>query len=306
MNKRAENTENALTTQVSEFLAPATIRSLFWRPRFAVESKVLVHAPFLFWLTSVIQPRRVAVLGADDGVAHFMFCQSLDKMGTLGRVDGIGLWADEKDKAGCVPANLADHEESFYEDISMLCAASDIVAAAETLPDDSFDLLFVDLTRFNDDVQPGIEAWQRMLRDGAVLLLHGTNETEIRPRLAGALQKLAERHSMIRFRDGAGLTVVAVGSDMPPRLQNLMSAASGSEMPPEIAVIFRRLGQSIVKDIEVKGMRSRENAASKELAEVQRSLEKVSDELSALQQNYELRSRKLAEAESMLFNLRSD
>lgn len=304
MDRDANDRANALTTQVGEFLAPTTIRSLFWRPRFVTENPLLLHTPFLFWLTSIVQPRRIAVLGANDGYAHFLFCQAIDKANIHGRVEGFGFWpAEEDDRPARLPSLLSDHEQKFYEDASILRPAMNIDSACEQLPEESYDIVFVDLEALPDDENPSAANWRRLLKENAILLLHGTNSHVADSRVSTGLAKLRNQAQSIEIRDGKGLSVLVSGKETPERLRNLLKTVDRREIPPEIAVIFRRLGQSLAHDVEAKALRRRERSSNKDLLGARSELEAANDELETLREAYDLRTKKVAEIEAKLFDL---
>ncbi|MDO5529083.1 MAG: hypothetical protein Q4F71_06745 [Paracoccus sp. (in: a-proteobacteria)] len=304
MDRDANDRANALTTQVGEFLAPTTIRSLFWRPRFVTENPLLLHTPFLFWLTSIVQPRRIAVLGANDGYAHFLFCQAIDKANIHGRVEGFGFWpSGEDDRPAQLPSLLSDHEQKFYEDASVLRTAKDNEAACEQLPEESYDIVFVDLEALPDDENPSAANWRRLLKENAILLLHGTNSHAADSRVSTGLAKLRNQAQSIEFRDGKGLSVLVSGKETPERLRNLLKTVDRREIPPEIAVIFRRLGQSLAHDVEAKALRRRVQSSNKDLLGARTELEAANDELETLREAYDLRTKKVAEIEAKLFDL---
>lgn len=307
MTPLTDAAETALANPAVDILPASILRALFLRPRLEVDSPALPHSPFLLWLSAVAQPRRIAVLGADDGHVHFLFCQALDKANIPGRVLGAGFWKEPRTGASAkVPAALADHERQFYEELSDLRAFPDMASATAALLPQGIDLLFVDLETYPDGAQPDGARWLDALRPDALIVLHGTNALPSRPRLQAALAMLGLSRRRIDFRKGRGLAILLRPEAAPPRLQGMLAACDMGEVPADVAAIFRRLGRTLVAEAEARTLRIRERTATKAQAELRQALEAAQGELALLRDSHALQGRKLAEAQSDLFDARAD
>jgi|GEM_PF-5890307 len=308
MNLTAKTPDAVLTDTANGFLAPATINSLFWRPRFVANSPVLVHAPFLFWLAGVKKIQRAAVLGAGDGVAHFLLCQCIDKLAQQGRCYGFDFSKNprEKNAATSIPAALSRHAERFYEDISYLRSMHSVNDALSMPAEASLDAIFIDLDAIPDGQVPHFEECASLLTDQGVLIVHGTNKLQDRKKADTPFFKQFEKLPRLDFSEGSGITVFPVGQNVPPRLSNLLTAAENGVLPPEFESVFRRLGRSIVALEDVRTARACASASSLELKKVQEELEVEKRRNSEIQDGYEARGRKLSNAQSVQFDLQHE
>lgn len=310
MIKKSDTPENALMAQSSELFAPLTVQPLFWRPRFRSESPLRLHAPFLLWLASASNARQIAVLGVEDGYGHFLFCQAIDKSNGPGTVQGIGWWREGKSGTplGKVPEALAEHGATFYEDISELRAAADLMAGLDSLRAGSLDLLFVDLSQESAEIPSSeglrLESLGSLLRESGLLVLHGTHHSAAAARLKANVEKLKTDAHLIEFSEGEGLWVIALGKAVPPRLQSLLALSEEGRLPREIAVIFRRLGQGLVAEGDLKSLNSRYKNGIKNLTESRTALESLGREMALLQQVSDAQAQKLADLQSQAYEMR--
>ena len=307
MSRTTENPENAVATTTHEFFAPATIKPLFWRPRFRVSSPVQSHAPLLFWLAADAHVRRAGVLGAGDGFSHFLLCQAIDKLNSGGRCTGLGFWTDRKSGEECSqpPTALREHAEQFYEGISDLRAVANLGEAIEIFGENELDFLFVDLSALPEADPPHVEDLVERLGSNAILVFHGTNALRHCCDYRSSFGKQLDRLDCLEFREGAGVRVFPIGEDQPLRLKKLMTAREHGEVPGDIDVVFRRLGQSIAAMEEVRALEIKVSCLTKALAEAQARDKEAQQELPDLREAYKLRSKKLSETQSLIFDLQN-
>ncbi|WP_297772748.1 hypothetical protein [uncultured Roseovarius sp.] len=307
MNLSNQSSETMVATTTHEFFAPATIKPLFWRPRFRVNSPVQLHAPMLLWLAADARIKHVGVLGVGDGFAHFLFCQAIDKLNTQGCCSGFGFWIDRDSGAARVqpPSVLSEHAEQFYEDISDIRTCLGTTEAIETIIENSLDLLFIDLDALAENDYPHVEDLIRLLQSNAIMIIHGTNALRRDSDHGVTLAKQLGRLERLEFREGAGLTVFPIGEEQPSRLKSLMKARENGEVPRDIQLVFRRLGQSLAAIEETRTLKSKIASSTKALAEVQEKLKSTKQELADLSDAYEQRSRKVSESQSLVFDVQT-
>lgn len=296
MNSRsltaAQSRDNVLPTQ-DLLLAPTQLQSLFWKPRYLVDSDVTIHVPLLYWLCSALWPRSVAVIGADDGMAHFAFCEAMDRLGIEGRCQAVGFWRDAEGdtKAAPPPIDLQNHETRFYEGISSLipCDQFDQVPSKVS----GADLVFWDLKTAPQNNELLLAAvFESMGKDG-LLILHGQAQDEPAPRFL-------EKQSHLKVAIGRGLYLVSKRHDLPSQLDTLTEPKSGSLLRTDIEQIFRRAGQGMDAAAKLEALRQVQKAAV-ENNEISKS---AIDELASLQKSYDIRGAKLVEALSEMYGLR--
>ena len=267
----------------------------------------MAHVPFLFWIVAALQPRQVATCGVGAGVAHFAFCQGMDKQNIPGRCRGLGSWVGSSGKSGAleVPKALKEHGEQFYNDVSTLAAVADPYAMLQSLRSHSLDLLLVDLCELGEAEQPSYDEWLERLKPNGVLILHGIEALAGAPSQLSRIDAFLNGRERLEFRSGKGLAVVPLGGAHPPRLQALLKACPSGEVPGEVDLFFRRLGQgleAVASNAALKPQLSKTRAAVKD---AEKKVAAVEAEIKALEEAYEERSRKVAVSQSEAFAYQS-
>lgn len=307
MNDMSTEPKNGLTSPQSELFSPSLYETLFWRPRFLVNSPVLLYAPFLFWLTAMVQPRRIVVVGADDGQAHFVFCQAIDKLNLRASCLGLGIWSDAD---GSVPAALHDHNLRFYEDMGNLVACPSCESAVSQIAPRAGDLLFIDLDALGADMAPDLDDCLSAMGDSGILVVHGLNgligpePSDLTP-AADALRKRIGHLEQIRFPAGAGLGLYILGEGAPPRLRGLLEADEHGLVPREIGAVFRTLGEGLGALERAQRLERDAEALRGSLAGSEKAREDNAAELAEYRRSHDLTLRKLAQARAQMFDQQS-
>ena len=260
------------------FLAPSLFHSLFWKPRFLVDSPVTAYLPLLFWLSSVLRPRHVGVLGCDDGAAHFAFCQALDHLGIEGNCQGFGFWQDPEadNRGGAVPKILAQHQEMLYEGKSQLvpCAGS-VDAAFRRMKAGGLDLLFCDLASLPDKGHASGEHLLGYLSTPGILVIHGTRPTDGESADVEGIHRFLAARPHVDFPDEQGLTLLCNSDDMPAPLISLFDAAPGGVLRRDVEQVFRRSGQGLRAAAAAIASAEAHRQAHRTIAEIDSSLKQA-------------------------------
>jgi hypothetical protein len=233
-------------------LAPSLARTLFWEPDFLVDSRILVHVPLLFWLVGVLHPRRIAVLGCNDGMAHFAFCQALERLGIDGRSLGFGFWGEATSGGdACLPpADLTRHQNQHHDGRSQLLACSSVGEAVDQIGPGQADLLFVDLTVLPDSGEPERARWLRCLSRPGVLVMHGVGAEAVAGAVVAETARSLDADGVIEFPGGAGVVVVAAGEDLPEALKTLLAQAANGKPGRHVEAVFTRVGQGLMAKLQ--------------------------------------------------------
>lgn len=182
-------------------LSPASFRV----PEHMTPSAWIEHGPFGFWLVETLAPRRFVELGVGNGFSYFCLCQGIRRAGLATEAFGVDRWDDES------RAEEAEAANQRYAAFSTLVRTSFDVAATGFAPA-SVDLLHIDGDG-EEDAASTLATWRPRLAENALLLLHGS------PAL---YEKLCSQHPAIRFPQGSGLGVVALGGTVPAPLRTLL------------------------------------------------------------------------------------
>lgn len=311
MNNRVPTTQITADKplQIPEpFLSPALFQSLFWKPRFLVDTPLTEHLPLLFWLTSVIRPSQIGVVGADNGVAHFAFCQALDQLGIDGRCIGFGFWKNQNSgkRATTLPPRLKDHEDMLYDVRSQLTICEDGNEIFDLLKHKRLDVLFCDLTALPGEANISLDELIGHLSRSGMLILHGVNHSASLKAIANNISRFLESRGHVKFISGDGIAIFSNSDDLPPPLRSLFEAASEGILRTDVEQVFRRCGYGVRASAATKASVDARQRAEKAALEAQTLLESARSEIEVLQLSHQQRSNKLIDLQTEMFDLSAD
>lgn len=279
------------------------IETTFQHPRFIVDSPVMLHVPFLFWIVSALQPRALAVYGVDDGAAYFALCQALDKRNINATCHGYGSWTNPKNQTplSLPPQKLCDHATQLYNDIHELVACEKLTDALDQLRPSSIDLLFIDLLMLGEEKNLDCKAWINSLKNNGVLLLHGNQALPNKSKLWEQIERASAECEKFEFLAGNGLTVFVKKGDASSQLKTLVHDLFNGERSHIIAPLLRRLGQGFAAQAKVNTHKRKAAQTQKALKLAQEKSQLINAELTELRSVFEMRSQKLSELQTTLF-----
>jgi len=300
----AEN--SAVTRLATDVFAPAAFESLFWRPRYLIDSPVVTHLPLLFWICAALRPSNAAVVGAGDGVAHFALCQAMDRFNGQGQCSGYGFWKEAASggMASIIPPKLTTHQGILYEEISHLVPSQDPDAVADGLGEGALDLLWLDLTATPEGLGLRADLFSRALNRTGVMFIHGIRRISDEGADGAALKRLIKSKRCVRFDDEEGLLLVALDGDLPTRIEALLTTAKSAALAPEVERVFRRVGQGLISSVRADDAMDSKQNAEKKAAELSAARDRAEGALKEINSAYELRNKKFAEVQSDLFDAR--
>lgn len=240
-------------------------------PKYWATSAWTEHVPFAFWIVSAVEPRTIVELGAHYGMSYFAFCQAVAENKLNTSCTAVDTWEGDEHAgfySNDVFSQVDGYNSANYSDFSALLRMT-FDDALGHVPDGSVDILHVDGRHFYEDVKRDFESWIPKLSDRGVVLFH---DTMVRKRQFGVWkfwEELKDHYPSFNFHHGHGLGVLAVGENVPPALERILSASSSSSDAESIRELFSTCGQSL-------GARANAAAREKELA-------RLRDELSGAQ-----------------------
>lgn len=300
--------EDVSSASIEACFAPQLFRALFWKPRHLLSSPVTAHLPLLFWLTAAVRPRYAAVIGCDDGAAHFALCQAIDKLGLEAQCHGFGFWNDTETGASrtAPPDALLAHQEMLYEASSSLLCGLAIEDVMERLVATPADLLVVDLNALPDGASPSGEALLSCLSDEGVLVVHGSNRMRSPGSRHRSLARFVGTAPRVEFGTGDGLTALFRHDDPPGPLASLLGASAQGRLRGDVEAVFRRSGLGLVCAAEAVSLGECLRRSGAALALARKELAEAKESLAQLRTSHERRSEKIAELQVELFDLRTE
>ncbi len=189
------------------------------------------HIPFAMLLVELLKPRLVVELGTYYGDSYCAFCQAVQELCLPTQCYAIDTWQGDPQTELYGPevvADLREHHDRLYGSFSQLIQST-FDEAQPQFANGSIDLLHIDGYHTYDAVKHDFECWLPKLSSRSVVLLH---DIYTRQRDFGAWRfwdEIKTRYPSFEFFHGYGLGILAVGSDQPQALLDLL-AVSGAEL----------------------------------------------------------------------------
>jgi hypothetical protein len=209
------------------------------------ESAWLEHIPLAYLLIDLVRPMRAVELGVHFGDSYCAFCQAVLYLGLPTQMFGIDTWRGDKHAGNYgqeVLGLLRQHHDGRYSTFSTLMPM-EFDAALSHVSDGSVDLLHIDGLHTYEAVKHDFETWLPKISTRGVILFHDTQDRTGDFGVYKLWAELADIYPHFEFRHGSGLGIVAVGTELPERLQSLLSAdATETDL---IRSHYARLGREI-------------------------------------------------------------
>ncbi|KQM84155.1 class I SAM-dependent methyltransferase [Agromyces sp. Leaf222] len=198
----------------------------YWEPARFVGSAWYQHAPFASWLVDAVEPRTIVELGTHNGFSFYVFCEAVKRLGLDTTVTATDGWTGDE-HAGfygqavydAVAKTTAEHYDGigelhrgFFDEFAPTTAAG------------SVDVLHIDGRHRYEDVWHDFESWLPTVSDRGVVLFHDTTERKRDFGVWKFWDEVRERYPSFGFEHGHGLGVLAVGTEVPSRLDAFLEA----------------------------------------------------------------------------------
>ena len=251
-------------------------------PHCSMPSEWSEHVPLAMLLIEILRPELFVELRTYHGVSYFAFCQAVSSLGLRTRCIAIDTWQGDQCGGACgeeVFLRFREHHDAHYATFSRYIradfAAPDI---AGQFADGSIDLLHLDGDHGEDVVRRDLVLWLPKLSKRGVLLMH-----DVASHLPGfgvwkVWEELQSRHPSFQLDHQHGLGMVALGSEVPDGLRELIEA--GPDDSAKIREYFRLVGK-LAGDLSRRGWLIHEHES--QLAAYERKRQWLEDRLTALE-----------------------
>jgi hypothetical protein len=209
------------------------------------DSAWLEHIPLAYLLIDLLRPTSVVELGVHFGDSYCAFCQAVDHLKLPTRMIGIDTWRGDKHAGHYgdeVLALLRRHHDPRYAGFSTLMQM-EFDSALSHFTAHSVDLLHIDGLHTYNAVKHDFETWLAKMSDRGVIVFHDTQDRSGDFGVHKLWAELTAKYPNFEFTHGPGLGILAVGVDVPTKLQPLLNST-----PVEADAIrsfFARIGREI-------------------------------------------------------------
>ncbi|HEV7701289.1 MAG TPA: glycosyltransferase [Pyrinomonadaceae bacterium] len=195
----------------------------------------------------VLRPRVIVELGTFTGVSYCAFCQAVKELNLDTRCYAVDTWRGDEQSGFYdgqeILRDLQKHHDPLYGDFSSLIEST-FDRTVSDFEDGSIELLHIDGYHTYDSVRHDFETWlPKMSKERGFILLHDISERERDFGVWKLWDELTSNYRHFDFTHEHGLGLLAIGSDLPALLIEIISAAD--EERRAVRRLFSQLGQRL-------------------------------------------------------------
>jgi len=197
-------------------------RAAFMHPRYVPLSAWKEHIPFAFFITAIMEPRKIVELGSFLGASYFAFCQAVKEFKFDTECYAVDTWKGDK-HAGYYNDDFYQTviaANSYYREFSYLMRMT--FDEASELPElDDIDLCHIDGLHTYEAVKHDFDTWLPKMSSKGVMLFHDTSEIRDDFGVWRFWNEVSAQYPSFSFSHGHGLGVLLVGDSVKKDLRRL-------------------------------------------------------------------------------------
>ena len=259
------------------------------------------HIPLAGWLIEATTPKKLVELGTHAGVSYFAFCEAVQRLGLNTQCYAVDHWVGDE-HSGAYGEDVyrsVVSMNSHYQSFSHLLRTT-FDEGARDFAEGSVDLLHIDGLHTYEAVAHDFETWLPRMSARGVMAFHDTNERKADFGVYKLFAELGERFPSFEFKHGHGLGIVAVGSEVPVPLQELVAIDPSSEDALFVRETYRLLGSRFALQVEVEKLNRRVSELERDLASQRsRGLDQTEAIVALNEEIATLKQRRSAELDSL-------
>lgn len=225
---------------------------VYAKPKRIAPSGWIGHIPFGMFLVEILEPGVLVELGTYTGVSYCAFCQAVRELALDTQCSAVDTWQGDPQAGYYGPEVLGDlkeHHDPLYGDFSQLLQMTFDEALGE-FGEGTIDLLHIDGFHSYQAVKRDWEGWLPKMSTRGVVLLHDTAVREEGFEVWKLWVELKDRYPHFELPHEHGLGLLAVGEEISPRVEDLVSSTGrGKE---RIQAFFARRGDQIHADLQIQ------------------------------------------------------
>lgn len=211
-------------------------------PKVITATSTFGHAPFFFFLTEVIRPKKIVELGSMWGYSFFCFCQAGERLEEKPHCYAIDLWEGDINTGKYnneVLENVKKHALKFDKSHTHIIQKS-FDEAVKEFSDGSIDILFIDGFHTYDAVKNDFETWRSKVSDRGVILFHDICVEKENFGVKRFWQEIKTSYPSFEFHHDHGLGVLLYGSNPDEKLIKISNQSD--EVHDEMRFVYRQIG----------------------------------------------------------------
>lgn len=199
-------------------------KETFARPRILSPSTTFGHAPFFFWLVSVLNPKTIVELGSANGFSFFVLCQAAEKLESDTNCYAVDTWEGDMHTgrySNVIYESVEGHLLRSFDRTKCHLLRMEFIKAAERFEKGSIDLLFIDGCHTYEAVREDFFTWRDKMSGRGVVLFHDTQVEKENFGVKRFWREITAEYPNIEFHHDHGLGMLLVGRQSPQSLQEL-------------------------------------------------------------------------------------
>jgi predicted O-methyltransferase YrrM len=220
------------------------------------------HAPFLFYLTEIIKPRKVVSLGVWYGFSHFVFCQACSMFESRAECHAVDTWEGDKNMGrfnSSIFEFFSNQMDKFFPLQKPNIHKKMFSEALSQFADGSIDILFIDGAHAYEDVRDDFNEWLPKLSDRGVVLLHDTVVSGENFGVSKFFAEMAFNYPSFNFEHNHGLGILLAGVNRNKSLMEICN--STQEEFANLHEFFEEAGRPLELEVECLNLRKQLSTA---------------------------------------------
>ena len=225
-------------------LCPYISKESFDRPRVLSPSTTFGHAPFFFWLVSVLNPKTIVELGSAHAFSFFVFCQAAEKLVSETHCYAVDTWEGDihTGKYGnTIYESVQENLRHSFNDQKCHLLRTEFNKAAAQFESGSIDLLFIDGCHTYEAVREDFLMWRAKMSERGVVLFHDTQVVAENFGVKKFWTEITTEYPGMEFHHDHGLGVLMIGKQVPCPLSDL--ALEPESIKAEIRDVYAAIGE---------------------------------------------------------------
>lgn len=210
---------------------------LFMQPRGSFQSSFNIFIPFLFFITTILKPKKIVQLGVAQKTCYFAFCQIIKQFQydtTCYGIDNLSNYKKNDQKT--IHNKILELNKEYDSFSTFVKSTFDNSANIDHLKD--IDILNIAVLKGYEETSKIFDIYLPKMSNKGVILLHFINQKNNDNGVSKFWDNISKKYPNFKLSISEGLGVLMVGKNRNEELKSL----SKSENFKDYEQLFKILG----------------------------------------------------------------